>query len=348
LVFVSNDKESLQEGLNFILSHFQGPVFPRTISTYKTNNRQIEVFDIETAIGFFEEAKFIDCKINAYPTYTEYKGINRQAPDFIFIDLDKSTFKTERTLKLALNKTLRNIKEKLDDNNSNPTVLWTGNGYHIYQPIDAFVLEQEEVFSKFDKPSKTFLRFSEQYLSDYRSDPSHNPSFKSCMIRVPGSYNSKCIKEGVTKEPSQVKIVQRWDGHRPKINLLLGSFYAYLADQKVKELQRQKQKSSTESSNSIIQWIERLLQTPIEDYRKNAVSLILAPYLINKKKSSYADAFDIIEEWLSKCADLRPLDFNLNYRIKYDLNNAMKKGIPPMKYDTLKNRNRPLYDKLCT
>jgi hypothetical protein len=355
LVLISNDKESLQEGLNFILSHFQGPVFPRTISTYKTSNRQIEVFSIENAMGFFEEAKFIDCKINAYPTYTEYKGINRQAPDFIFIGLDKSTFDTERALKLALNKTLRNIQEKLDGSSGNPTVLWTGNGYHIYQPIDAFVLEQEELFSKFDKPSKSFLRFSEQYLSDYRADPSHNPSFKSCMIRVPGSYNSKCIKEkeGVTTEPLQVKIVQRWNGHRPKINLVLGSFYAYLVDKKIKELQRQKQKiskydssCSTESSNSIIQWIERLLQTPIEDYRKNAVSLILGPYLINIRKSSYADAFDIIEGWLNKCANLRVLDFNLNYRLKYDLNNAMKKGIPPMKFDTLKQKNRLVYDKL--
>jgi hypothetical protein len=32
-----------------------------------------------------------------------------------------------------------------------------------------------------------------------------------------------------------------------------------------------------------IPWIEKLLQTPIDDYRKNAVSLILAPYLINIK-----------------------------------------------------------------
>lgn len=30
-----------------------------------------------------------------------------------------------------------------------PTVLWTGNGYHIYQPIEGFILEQEEIFAKF-------------------------------------------------------------------------------------------------------------------------------------------------------------------------------------------------------
>ena len=36
-------------------------------------------------------------------------------------------------LKLALFNTLRNIKEKL---NGFPTVIWSGNGYHIIQPIE--------------------------------------------------------------------------------------------------------------------------------------------------------------------------------------------------------------------
>ena len=40
-----------------------------------------------------------------------------------------------------------------------------------------------------------------------------------------------------------------------------------------------------------IHWIETLLKTPIEDYRKNALALILAPYLINIKKLSYDEAF---------------------------------------------------------
>src|SRR5215208_6163383 len=111
------------------------------------------------------------------------------------------------------------------------------NGYHLYQPIDAFVLEEENIFSKFDQPSKSFLKFAEQYLSSNKSDPSHNPSFKLCMIRIPSSFNSKCILEG--KDP-EVRIIQRWDGCRPKINLVLGSFHAYLVDHRIKESRRQK------------------------------------------------------------------------------------------------------------
>ena len=37
--------------------------------------------------------------------------------------------------------------------NGHPTVLWTGNGYHIYEPMEGFILEEEEVFAKFVDPS---------------------------------------------------------------------------------------------------------------------------------------------------------------------------------------------------
>ena len=45
--------------------------------------------------------------------------------------------RTERGLESVLSQTLRIIRLKL---NGSPTVLWTGNGYHIYQPIDALDL----------------------------------------------------------------------------------------------------------------------------------------------------------------------------------------------------------------
>jgi hypothetical protein len=266
--------------------------------------------------------------------------------------LDRSGFKTPEAYKQALSITLKNIKEKLDG--GKPTIVWSGNGYHIYQPVEAIVLEQEEIFSKFDQPSRKFLKFAEQYLSNYKSDPSHNPSFKSCMIRIPGSHNSKCIQEGNISN-SEVRILERWDEIRPSIKgQLLYDFYLWLANEKIKELKRQKELSKyqsnttkTKTSNSI-QWIDKLLQNPIEDYRKNAVSLILAPYLINIKKMSVVDAFSTIKEWLNKCALLRSLDSNFSYRVKYALNTAVDSGIPPMKFDTLKQKNKLLYDKLCS
>ena len=83
------DKRS-EEGFKFILSHFehQTQIWPRTISTQLTNRAQITVYDERYALAKFKQSNLVDCRINGYPTHTEYHGIMRQTPDFIFIDLD--------------------------------------------------------------------------------------------------------------------------------------------------------------------------------------------------------------------------------------------------------------------
>jgi hypothetical protein len=98
--------------------------------------------------------------------------------------------------------------------------------------------------------------------------------------------------------------------------------------------------------SSTFPWMEKLLQTPIDDYRKNAVNLILAPYLINVKKLSYDAALNVINSWLSKCGKLRQLDQNFDYTVRYALMNCVKNGYRPLKFDTLKLKNKMLYDIL--
>ena len=89
--------------LDFILSHFPESIkFPRYISTYETQNKQVEVLSKEEALGVFRYASFLDCKIRAYPPYVEYDGIHRQPPYLIFIDLDLSRFKSREVLDTAL------------------------------------------------------------------------------------------------------------------------------------------------------------------------------------------------------------------------------------------------------
>ena len=55
---------------------------------------------------------------------------------------------------------------------------------------------------------------------------------------------------------------------------------------------------------------ERLLQIPIEDYRKTCMWRILCPYLINIRKISKEEATIIIKDWLEKCDKVRKSDFN--------------------------------------
>ncbi len=272
----------------------------------------------------------------------------------MFIDLDRSVFESEKALNTAFNKTRRNLSNILGANG--PTVLWSGNGYHIYQPLEAFPLEQEELFaSKTVEPSKEFLQFAEQHLTNYKSDPSHHPSFKSCMIRIPGSHNFKLVQKknngGIADSSTEVKIKQRWDGIRPKFNPLLYHFNIWLADKKIKEINESSKRTKYDhhkynvtSIKKEIKWIETLLRTPIDDYRKNALWRILAPYLINIKNLTYEESYNIIKEWLDKCSSMKPLDFSYSYYIKYNLNSATKVGYLPMKFDGLKAENTKLYN----
>ena len=112
----------------------------------------------------------------------------------MFLDLDRSVFESEKAFNTAFNKILRNLSDILGA--KSPTVLWSGNGYHIYQPLEAFPLKQEELFaSKSIEPSKEFLQFAERYLTNYKSDLSHHPSIRSCMVRVPVSHNFKLVQK---------------------------------------------------------------------------------------------------------------------------------------------------------
>ena len=70
---------------------------------------------------------------------------------------------------------------------------------------------------------------------------------------------------------------------------------------------------SPSRNKTTILWIEKLLQTPVDDYRKFAIWRILAPYLINIKGSSIEDAFTMIRDWLNKCNSLRQLDLSKLY-----------------------------------
>ena len=366
IITIGNNTE---EGFDLLLSHFEPPYWPRRVSTKTTQGKQILVHDKEEALARFKQANFMDCRINAYnPLYVEYSGTNRQAPDFIFIDIDKASFMTQKAYDLACAKTLKNFKEKLPG--SCPTILDTGNGCHFYQPISApFVLETRgDVFTKLNsEPSKAFLKFAEQFLSDGKADHSHNPTFRSCMLRIPGSINSgvdtywhststsASTGSNNTTNTAQVKIMQKWDGQRPAINYLLRDFRQYLIQNKIDQHYQKESRNASRrpnrsgcaaGTNTTIRWIEsNILQGEgISDCRKITIDLVLAPYLINIKKYDYNTAYDTILKWLDKCAGKRPLTFNANYKLRCALNRAQNGPVLyPMRLDTMKSKYPEMY-----
>ena len=53
------------QGLEYLLTHFEEPLWPRTISTKTTEGIQIVVFILMEAFARFRQANGLDCRINA-------------------------------------------------------------------------------------------------------------------------------------------------------------------------------------------------------------------------------------------------------------------------------------------
>lgn len=362
---MQTDYGQVKANIDFILSHFEGQheLFPRTIQTYKTGGQVKMEYEsdvnvsIDKIFAYFMQADFKDCKINAFPFKTEYTQVDLEvkiitAATFIMIDLDLKDFGNRDKLDKQLKKTTNKMSLRFNGD-AHPTVLWTGNGYHVYQPIDGIVFEREQIFHQFleyvDKDLTTeFLRFAERFFTDGKSDPQHSPSIKSCLVRVPGTINSK--------NGEQVRVVQRWDGKRPSIKWITTDFRVDLIQKRHDKIEERKRadkiKSRIFSSSNAdiprIGWIERLLQTPLNDYRKFCLWRILCPYLINIKKLSGDEAAIVLKEWLQNCDHLKNLNFNSQMEIKYRLRyvgpylpspkEKLKKEQPEL-YQILKSNN---------
>ena len=332
--------------VDFILSHLSGPLFPRNIMTNRLGY-QVEVLTLESMLRHFEWSDYQDCRIAAYPLLTNHNGLNLVSPSLVMIDLDLNNFKSE----IALDKVLKSILDRIYGLlKFKPTVLWTGNGYHIYLPIKAFVLEEEQLFASFVEPgepdlSTKFMRFAEQFFTNGKHDQQHKPSVNNCLLRVPGTFNSK--------NRQQVKIIQEWDRQRAAIQYMLRDFRCYLIQERLDRINASKKMVNVANlhqsyATSQIQWIERLLRTPIEDYRKYCVWRVLAPYLVNVRRLSEEDSCTILLEWLHRCHEIKRLSFYPRQRVRDNVRRAKKRGYLPVSLNSLQKENAELYRHLLS
>jgi hypothetical protein len=367
-------------GLNFLLSHLvdrcgqeEEFLFPRNISTASTQGAQKTVDSLDMMQLYFQGALRQDCRVAAYPNYDRIaeKGLitaeHKPKASLLFIDLDLEIYDYEHlsALKKAVWDTLENIKENFIDG-AVPTVMWTGGGVHVYLPLDSDyipVFEELPEFAPFKDPSVKFMRYAEKKLTNSMSDKSHNVSFKSCMLRIPNSINTKY--EGAR---GKVVVLQRWDGKRarPTNKFMLTDFHAYLVqeviDKKIEELRMQRRrhhggnnnnnKSANEPTISSKPWIEKLLQTPVENGRKTARDLILVPYLIvDKGLTDRNQIYDIVMTWADKCHELQRLkpsrsEFSMRLISRIDTVLDSDDKVPPMTLERTKQQCPELYKAL--
>jgi hypothetical protein len=368
---------NFEDNVNFLLSHFiDSSLFPRKMMT-KHKNYQFTVCDKKDLIQKCLESDLCDCRVNGYPILDKQEK-ESYPPNFIFIDLDLSNFVKYKNPQNMLDKTLRNTLNKISasfflepshhtqhspiekwfnnpqpnvefDTEVKPTVLWSGNGYHIYLPIQDLILDDYEPFSMEKYPSlfseyngkyqgysvsELFLLFAKIYLTGGRADPQHRPRFNSCLIRIPNTLNSKCLTKGIGLEESRVKIIQEWNGYRPPVQLLTKEFRRWLIQEEINQRIQNTKKQNTFTNGykyvnrSQIEWVEKLLQIPLEDYRKFCLWRILCPYFVNVKKVSKEETSIVLEAWLWGCSNLRRTDFNHRLLIKNNLR-YVRSFVPP-------------------
>jgi hypothetical protein len=120
-----------------------------------------------------------------------------------------------------------------------------------------------------------YKAYAEEYFTDYAADRLHNPTVKSCLLRIPGTLNSKCIHN---ENHRQITIIQKWDGKRPHIQTLLRDFRRWLIQKRIDDIEELKKRekktagfhmiitSRSQPSNNI-KWIENgILKNPLRDH----------------------------------------------------------------------------------
>jgi hypothetical protein len=441
--------------LEFLLSHFEPPAFPRRFSTFATENKQYRAYSLQYMLDEFKRAKDIDCAVNAYGylgrtttttgpagnnngnghskvnpfDYDHNKQLTREdvayqiqqralqesAPTILDIDIDRKNFPSDRTYNNAINRTIKKVYDTfLISKGVEPlSTLFTGGGHHILIPLETdpakypvknnmtinhvipgrdingaslFTWSDDYRFSASHRlPANQFLRFAERYLSNGLSDNGHNLSVRSDMVRVPGSYNSKYEET----DDSEVKFVRRWDGKtKAHMIFLLGRFYRDVQDSlqkqakkcaKVRKIRYKAQiapilaidntlrkipvsgtvasgvfgeSAYSEYAHSKYWYIDRLLQKPIDDYRKQSIDLLLAPYLITVKGMSDIVAERIMTNWALRCNMFATLDFDPAERIRskiYEMRTALQvssTGFLPISEEKLHAEHPEWYVKI--
>src|SRR5688500_397313 len=91
-----------------------------------------------------------------------------------------------------------------------------------------------------------------------------------------------------------------------------------------------------------IEWIEKLLQTPLEDQRKYCLWHILCPYLINVKKFSYEESFSVLKDWLEKCNQVQKINFSIDSELRNRLKYVQQ--YLPISYSKLIEENKLVYN----
>lgn len=309
----------VSDGIDLLLDQFvvseQQFLFPRVMAI--GDKFGIRVNSKQEILSNCIRADFIDCRLNAYAKFQDRDIAEGYIiPNLLFGDIDKNNFINKSTGELKehdLKNAVKMTRERiLETFNSEPTILYTGGGYHFYLVISMSQLNRYSDLMDICKPlgweiATQFLRFSEIFMTNSKNDTRHSDtlSMDSALLRIPFTFNSK-----YGPEDNEVKIIQKYKGVGQVPRWLLVKFKTYLVDKQQehenKRISRQKamdreidRKNNYEMVYGFnynehmlnkYAWVEKLLLTPISENRYFCIWKIIAPYLVKIKQLSLEDS----------------------------------------------------------
>ena len=92
-----------------------------------------------------------------------------------------------------------------------------------------------------------------------------------------------------------------------------------------------------------IPWIDRLLERPVTDARHRLTWLVLAPYLVNVRKTPAGEAASILRDYLRKCSEVKPISDSIEALAEYFTSYAASTGLKPPRLSTLKEKYPDVY-----
>lgn len=181
-------------------------------------------------------------------------------------------------------------------------------------------------------------------------------STKKHLIRAEGSINpkTKAYKSFISDykllaNPNMCLVKEESKIEFPKIEdyffsnfslyykLFLISFKKYV--EPLLYLEKYKKEISknikTNERKNKIEWIEKLLKTPLSDGRKRCINLIFAPYLVNVCKMEEVEALATIMNWLNECDKLSKVKIKESY-VLYQLRYAQRRNLKPLSKEKAK------------
>ena len=94
---------NIEQGLEHLLEHFAEPIFPRTISTKSTGNKQVQVNSVAEVLEFFRDANLYDCRVSAFSKKEIDDVIDSFTNVILFMQNEDGTFKRDESGNLIPN-----------------------------------------------------------------------------------------------------------------------------------------------------------------------------------------------------------------------------------------------------